>query len=808
MRHRAVCPGSVSRYCVRFPWRVSDRLTAAQGGETALMSRSNYKSRATGPKSGRRREELRRILPKSGVSLSAILARPELLKSVLLLMVLFIAASVIVCWGRDQIYVRDGQIMTETQLKRVDYRVEDKTATRARREEASRAAPRIYRLNESYLERLEVAITGLPRALEGVEAIEEISEELIREFQLTEESLPAIQEFITDGEPSEAWKRYTTRLIDEQLRRRPLLSSQEFQVYTTTLNRALVLPDGTVISPLRAEPIELRSEMRSDSITRIRELILAAGFPESVVPYVKARLLSDPQPTFQHDSAETERRAEMAAAEVEPVMVAHEAGEVLYRRGEMLSAGTYENVIIESQEFAANASLMDRWMPRVGIAGMLAILCIFLAGYIILAYPRITRNALRLSAMVAMLAGMLVLSILVASQVPPVLYAAAIGSTLFAVIVLQLAYDQRLALFLAAIQGAFVTLALNQGVAWFLLLVAGAGVMILQLRDVRHRNSLIRAAGVTAVVLSIGAVLVGLYEYPLVAGATQQIIWNAVWAGGAAFAVGFVVLGILPSIEKMFGITTGMTLAELRDPKQPLLRQLQQTAPGTYNHSLQVANIAEAAADAIGADGLLVYVGALYHDVGKMNKPDYFVENQSSGVNKHDKLSPAMSLLVIVGHVKDGVELAREYGLPRSLIHFIEAHHGTTLVEYFYHAAKTQASKKSAVTEVEFRYPGPKPRTKEAAIMMLSDAVESATRAMAEPNPARIESLVRELSHKRLMDGQFDHSDLTFRELTLIEDAIISRLCAIHHSRISYPSSKSSSEPEPAPTPKPATASA
>ncbi len=781
------------------------------------MSRSNSKSRATGSKSGRRREEMRRILPKSGVSLNAILARPELLKSVLLLLVLFVTATIIVWYGRDQIYIRDGQVMSQTQLKRVDYKVEDETATRARREEAHRASPRIYRLNESYLERMAVAITGLPRAVEGAETLEEISGELIREFQLTEESLAAIQEFVEDGESSRAWQRYTTRLIEEQLRRRPLLSSQEFQIYTTTLNRALVLPDGTLVSPLRGEPIELRSEMRSDSLARIREFILAAGFPESIVPNVKARLLSDPQPTFQYDSEETERRAEKAAKEVEPVMVEHAANEVLYRRGELLSAGTYENVLIESREFAATAPAADRWLPRIGVAGMLGILCIFLAGYIILAYPRITRNALRLSAMVAMLAGMLLLSVLIAAHAPTVLYAAAIGSTLFAVIVLQLAYDQRLALFLAAIQGALVTLALNQGVAWFVLLVAGSGVMILQLRDVRHRNSLMRAAGVTAIVLTIGALLVGLYEFPLVAGALQQIIWNAVWAGGAAFAVGFVVLGILPSIEKMFGITTGMTLAELRDPKQPLLRQLQQKAPGTYNHSLQVANIAEAAADAIGADGLLVYVGALYHDIGKMNKPDYFVENQSDGVNKHDKLSPAMSLLVIVGHVKDGVELAREYGLPRALIHFIEAHHGTTLVEYFFHAAKTQASDKSAVTEVEFRYPGPKPRTKEAAIMMLSDAVESATRAMAEPNPARIESLVRELSHKRLMDGQFDHCDLTFRELSLIEDAIISRLCAIHHSRISYPSSSPSSaksssgetEPAASPTPpKPATASA
>jgi putative nucleotidyltransferase with HDIG domain len=260
--------------------------------------------------------------------------------------------------------------------------------------------------------------------------------------------------------------------------------------------------------------------------------------------------------------------------------------------------------------------------------------------------------------------------------------------------------------------------------------------------------------------------------------------------------VAFLVLGILPSIEKLFDITTGMTLAELRDPKRPLLRQLQQRAPGTYNHSLQVATIAEAAADAVGADSLLVYVGALYHDVGKINKPEYFVENQSGGYNKHDKLSPAMSLLVIIGHVKNGVELGREYGLPRHIIHFIESHHGTTLVEYFYHAAKTRAEQSDdgpEVNEVEYRYPGPKPQTKEAAILMLSDCVESATRAMAEPTPSRIESLVRTLSQKRLEEGQFDQCDLTFRELAMIEDAIINRLLAIYHSRISYPSTSGKS---------------
>ena len=183
-------------------------------------------------------------------------------------------------------------------------------------------------------------------------------------------------------------------------------------------------------------------------------------------------------------------------------------------------------------------------------------------------------------------------------------------------------------------------------------------------------------------------------------------------------------------------------------------------------------------------------MGGLYHDIGKMHKPQYFVENQQGGENRHDNLSPAMSLLVIIGHVKDGIELAREYRVPRTIVHFIESHHGTTLVEYFYRAAKQRAEEagdKETPQEVEFRYPGPRPQTKEAAILMLSDCVESATRAMNEPTPAQIEGLVHELAEKRLLDGQFDQCPLTLAELSKIKEAILTRVGAIHHGRIAYP---------------------
>jgi len=280
-------------------------------------------------------------------------------------------------------------------------------------------------------------------------------------------------------------------------------------------------------------------------------------------------------------------------------------------------------------------------------------------------------------------------------------------------------------------------------------------------------------------------------------------------AGVGGFASGALTMFLMPLVERVFDVTTGMTLGELRDPKQPLLRKLQQRAPGTYNHSLNVATIAEAAARAIRADALHLYVGCLYHDVGKLSKPEYFVENQPRGLNKHDKLSPAMSLLVIMGHVKDGLELAREHGLPRSLHHYIESHHGETLVTYFYHQARRAAedADESGPSELEYRYPGPKPRTKEAAILMLCDAVEGATRAMSDPTPSRISALVHAMAMARLHDGQFDESELTFSELAKIEDALTKSLCSIYHGRIAYPGEArrvpSREQPETMPAPAP-----
>jgi putative nucleotidyltransferase with HDIG domain len=240
--------------------------------------------------------------------------------------------------------------------------------------------------------------------------------------------------------------------------------------------------------------------------------------------------------------------------------------------------------------------------------------------------------------------------------------------------------------------------------------------------------------------------------------------------------------------ERAFDVTTDLTLLELSDTNRPLLKELSLRAPGTFNHSLQVANLGEAAADAIGANALLTRVGALYHDIGKMLKPEYFVENQRPGDNPHDHLKPRMSALIIASHVKEGLELGRQYNLPERVLNFIPMHHGTTRIEYFYQKAlKERGPDDPPLLESEFRYPGPRPDSKETGIMMLADSVEAASRSLSDPTHKRLETLVDMIFNARTEDGQLDNTDLTFLDLHRIRETFLAMLLGIYHVRVKYP---------------------
>ena len=260
--------------------------------------------------------------------------------------------------------------------------------------------------------------------------------------------------------------------------------------------------------------------------------------------------------------------------------------------------------------------------------------------------------------------------------------------------------------------------------------------------------------------------------------------------GGLIAAV--VVSAVLPLLESLFKLTTDIKLLELANLNHPLLRQLIVQAPGTYHHSMLVGTLAEAAAEAVGASALLARVSSYYHDIGKMLTPEYFVENQMSHENKHDRLSPSMSALIIISHVKDGIKLAKEYKLPQRIIDIIPQHHGTNLIAYFYNKAKElEDPHVQQVQEEDYRYPGPKPQTREAAIVMLADKVEAASRVLAEPTPQRVRGLVQRIVSNIFMDGQLDECDLTLRDLQKIVDAFVRTLIAIFHHRIEYPTVES-----------------
>jgi hypothetical protein len=294
------------------------------------------------------------------------------------------------------------------------------------------------------------------------------------------------------------------------------------------------------------------------------------------------------------------------------------------------------------------------------------------------------------------------------------------------------------------------------------------------------------AVGAMAAANLVLVVAVGLLQGQQPAALAKEVgLAAALYGPGAALLA----LGGVYMLQRPFGITTQLALLELSNPQLPLLKQLQTEAPGTYHHSLMVASLAEAAAEAVGADALLTRVGALYHDIGKLSRPGFFVENQAVlGVeNVHDRLSSSLSGLIIISHVKDGVELARKHRLPPDVVNIIAEHHGETTMTYFYHQALT-GSRPEEVSEEQFRYPGPLPSTKAAAIVMLADGVHAATKSIPEPTPQRIQQMVREIFRERLVGRQLERCDLTFRQIAAAE-SVMGRVLtlALCRDRIAYP---------------------
>jgi hypothetical protein len=318
---------------------------------------------------------------------------------------------------------------------------------------------------------------------------------------------------------------------------------------------------------------------------------------------------------------------------------------------------------------------------------------------------------------------------------------------------------------------------------WVLFLISGI-VSSLLVFAARRRNTIINAGIIIGLIQALSFFFIA-GHFNLHQGNKYLIL---IFNGAAC---GIIVVGILPIFEYLFGTITNIKLLELADFSNPVLNRLMLEAPGTYHHSLIVGNLSEAACKAIGANSLLARIGAYYHDIGKLSKPGYFTENQSIKFNMHEKLAPNMSKMVIINHVKEGIEMAKRYRLSPRLLDFIQQHHGKSLVYFFYRRALEASQDEEEVTEDGFRYPGPKPNSKETAVVLLGDSVEAAARALKEPAAARIEESVHKVINNKFIDGQLDECDLTLKDLEIIATVFIHILSGIYHTRVNYPEERS-----------------
>ncbi|MFQ5636608.1 MAG: HD family phosphohydrolase [bacterium] len=309
-------------------------------------------------------------------------------------------------------------------------------------------------------------------------------------------------------------------------------------------------------------------------------------------------------------------------------------------------------------------------------------------------------------------------------------------------------------------------------------------ISIFSVREIQARSWILRG-----IVFITGSYLVSITALQFLRSQDLMIRDDYLFATFNGAMSPILTYGLMIIFEYVFKLTTDSTLLELSDLNKPLLRQLAIRAPGTYHHSIMVGNISEAAAEAIGANALLARVGSYYHDIGKMDMPEYFVENQKGGKNPHEKLTPNMSCLILINHVKRGLEIAEEYDLPKVIRDFIPQHHGTNLIGFFYNKARENCNG-AEINESDFRYPGPKPQTKEAGIVMLADAVEAVLRTLKEPTVSRMRSLVNTFIEERLSDSEFDQCPLTIQDLNVIRESFVNNLTGMFHGRIEYPDKK------------------
>jgi len=501
------------------------------------------------------------------------------------------------------------------------------------------------------------------------------------------------------------------------------------------------------------------------------------------------------QPNLTFNRQETELRRQAAVKAVKPVYFEVQKNEMIVREGEKITAADLDkiNALFKEQR-------QQKTSHFAGFAGMFFLIFALAAGMFFLSHRALgvsedaagrNRHLLCLSILavtqVLLIKAVLFISTAIHQALPVLSHETVLFSIPFAVGTLMTAYlfNPQVALLFSL----FVSFTIPFLLPWneaYLSFFAFLGFMIVicKVDHYRRRSVFIK----TGLLLGLGNVIV-IFAISLLS--VQPLSLETLWKVLAGFIggllSGIIVAGISPIFETVFDFTTDIRLLELTNLNHPIFQRMIMETPGSYHHSIIVGSMVETAAEAIGADPILSKVSAYYHDIGKMKKPLYFIENQDKGENRHDKLSPRMSALIIISHVKDGCDLAAQYNLGRKIIDVIRQHHGTSLVGYFYEKAKRDKTPSiRSLPESHFRYPGPRPQTREAGLVLLGDVIEASSRTLIQPTPARIRNLVRDRMERIFLDGQLNECSLTLKDLNLIEESFVRTLNGVFHHRIGY----------------------
>ncbi|TWU18657.1 HD family phosphohydrolase [Allorhodopirellula heiligendammensis] len=760
------------------------------------------------------------------------------------------AALLLLCrtWQPAFAY-RLGAIPARDMLTRVTFQIPDRVATDDQRERKRREVLTLYRNDPNRLDQLREALRNQLFSILGASSYEQLGDKeqgALKEFREASEVLPAgaatapkaatAQQPPAIATPAERFA-LLKRVFSKDPELKELDAALDISTKDLYTNGVLQAPqhspeqgsqrmirvfEGTKTD--NAVPVELSKVRIAESARELNTQLkdqFRTRFPSKEGQADEGQLaaamignwLRDKLPdyeTLSYDDELSQVAREKAADAVETVQMTFYSGQSkLADAGKPLSGRELAHLRSEWATLVENMPPFDQIARVLAYAGMIIALYLLCGSYIWFVDDRTILTDLRkLSRLLALAVVTIVLSYYASRDD----WRAELVPLVLASITAAVVYGRDFALLLMAAASLSVTLLLGADLSNFVVMMAACTSCTLLTGRIHSRTHLITVAILSAVITMLTTIGVGIVAgqtlssggpgdtiEPIFFGGPLQLVLTGLiseagWAGLCIVVSALAMTGLLPLVEKTFGVQTDLSLLELSDASHPLLRRLAQRAPGTYNHSINVASIAESAADAIGANGLLVRVGAYFHDIGKMFKPEYFIENQSAGINQHDSLQPAMSTLVIIAHVKDGADLARNHHLPEPIIDFILQHHGTTLVEYFYREAARRSEEdpnRESVSDKDFRYPGPKPQTLEAAVLMLADTVESASRTLVDPTPARISNLVDAIAQKKVADGQFDECGLTFSQLHRVRQSLVKSLTAIYHARVKYPGQQS-----------------